>query len=121
MILFESDFKARKLLSFIKNFDNKNFAINYDLGNSASLSFNIEEEFKLYGKFIKNIHIKDRIINGETVRLGSGNVNFKKFFILINKMKYDGPLICQTARSSKKGDDFDELKINLKFLKNNIK
>ena len=65
MILFESDFEPKKLLSFIK-FDNENFAINYDLGNSASLSFNIEEEFK-YMENLKNIHIKDRIINGKTV------------------------------------------------------
>lgn len=121
MILFESDFEPKKLLSFIKKFDNENFAINYDLGNSASLSFNIEEEFKLYGKFIKNIHIKDRIINGKTVRLGKGNVDFKKFFKLLNKMKYNGPLICQTARSSKKGADYQELKTNLEFLNNYIK
>ena len=102
---------------FIKNFKDKNYAINYDLGNSASLSYDLEDEFNTYGKFIKNIHIKDRIKNGKTVRLGYGNVNFKKFFKLIKKINYKGPLILQTARSIKKGDDYNELETNLKFVK----
>ncbi len=116
-VLFESDFKPQKLLKFIKNFKNKNFGINYDLGNSASLSYDLEDEFNIYGKFIKNIHIKDRIKNGKTIRLGNGSVNFKKFFKLIKKINYKGPLILQTARSVRKGDDYNELNINLKFLK----
>jgi len=116
-ILFESDFKPKKLLKFIKNFKNKNFGINYDLGNSASLSYDLEEEFNIYGKFIKNIHIKDRVMKGKTIRLGYGNVNFKKFFKLMKKINYKGPLILQTARSLIKGNDYNELKINLLFLR----
>lgn len=116
-ILFESDFNPKKLLEFIKNFKNENFGINYDLGNSASLSYDLDNEFNTYGKFIKNIHIKDRIKNGKTVRLGKGSVNFKKFFNLIKKINYKGPLILQTARSLRKGHDFNELKINLLYLK----
>tara|TARA_B100001057_G_scaffold480980_1_gene554476 strand:+ start:80 stop:910 length:831 start_codon:yes stop_codon:yes gene_type:complete len=116
-ILFESDFKATKLLRFIQSFKSVNFAINYDLGNSASLSYDIEEEFRTYGKYIKNIHIKDRVKNGKTVRLGQGNVNFNKFFNLIKKINYKGPFIFQTARSMKNGDDYNELKTNLKFMK----
>ena len=116
-ILFESDYKPKKLLNFIKKFNNQNFGINYDIGNSASLSYDLEEEFNMYGKFIKNIHIKDRLKNGKTVRLGYGNVNFKKFFKLSKKINYKGPFILQTARSVRKGDDYNELKNNLKFLK----
>ena len=54
---------------------------------------------------------------GKSVRLGNGNVDFDKFFILIRRMKYNGPLILQCARSTKKGEDFNELYINLKFIK----
>ena len=116
IILFESDYAAKKLLKFIKSFKHKSYAINYDLGNSASLSYDIEEEFKLYGKFIKNIHIKDRIKNGKSVRLGCGNVDFKKFFKLIKGINYNGPLIFQSARSMRRGEDYNELKTNLKFI-----
>lgn len=117
MILFESDFGPRKLLKFIKNFDQYNFGINYDLGNSASLSFNIDEEFRLYGKFIKNIHIKDRMKGGKTVRLGLGNADFDRFFTLLKKINYKNHLIFQTARSLIKGNDFNELKLNIEFIK----
>ena len=121
MILFEIDFRPKKLLKFINKFNPSNFGINYDLGNSASLSFNIEEEFNLYGKFIKNIHIKDRKKKGKTVRLGHGDVNFKKFFLTLKKINYNGPLILQTARSIIKGNDYNELKLNLEFVKKNLK
>ena len=117
IILFESDFRPKKLLKFIRGFKSSNFGINYDLGNSASLSYDIEDEFKIYGKYIKNIHIKDRLKKGNSVRLWSGNVNFDKFFKLIDKINYKGALILQTARSVNKGEDFNELKTNLRFIK----
>jgi L-ribulose-5-phosphate 3-epimerase len=61
MILFETDYRPKKVLKFIRRFNNK-FGINYDTGNSASLNYNFNEE-KKYFKYVKNIHIKDRLIN----------------------------------------------------------
>ncbi len=115
-ILFESDFEPKKLKKFILNFDKQYYGINYDLGNSASLGYNIDDEFKNYSKYIKNIHIKDRVYNGSTVRLGSGDANFKKLFKNLKKYKYRNMLIFQTARS-KINDDVGEMKKNLKFIK----
>lgn len=119
IILFESDFNPSKLSSFINKLPNNLFGINYDTGNSASLGYDIEDEFKSYGKHIKNIHIKDRIYKGKTVRLGQGNVNFFKLKKLLLRIKYKNNLILQTARG-KKNKDVDEIKLNLKFLKNFI-
>ena len=115
-IIFESDFKPRALSKFIKKFNYKYFGINYDTGNSASLNYDIDEEFNLYGKYIKNIHIKDRQKFGKTVRLGNGNVNFSKFFKNIKLLKYQGNLILQTARSVN-NKHLEEIKINLNYLK----
>jgi len=115
-ILFESDFFPKKLKKFIEKFDKRYFGINYDVGNSASLGYDIDEEFKLYGKYIHNTHIKDRIKNGKTVRLGDGNVNFLKLFENLKKIKFSNNLILQTARS-KNNQHTKEIQINLKFLK----
>ena len=115
-ILFESDYPPKKLKDFINNFDVKTFGINYDLGNSASLGYDLDEEFKLTGKYIKNIHIKDRKFNGETVRLGRGNVDFSSFFKNIKKINFKKTLILQTARSNN-NKDIKEVEINLKYLK----
>ena len=115
-ILFESDFNPKRLKKFINKLPSKHFGINYDSGNSAALGYDIDEEFRTYGKHIKNVHIKDRILKGKTVRLGSGNVDFKKLFKNLSKMQYDKNIILQTARSSK-NKDVKEIKINLEFLK----
>lgn len=115
-IIFESDFNPKKLSKFIKKFNYKYFGINYDTGNSASLDYDIDKEFKNYGKYIYNIHIKDRLKFGKTVRLGQGNVNFNKLFQNLKKINYKGNLILQTARS-KINKHLDEIKINLDFIK----
>ncbi len=118
-IAFESDYEPYKLSNFINNFDKKLFGINYDSGNSASLGFNPDDEFKEYARRIINIHIKDRELHGSTVRLGLGNTNFNKVFNNIEKFNYQGNLILQTARSEN-NEHFKELQINLDFVKNMI-
>ena len=96
-ILFEIDYNPKKILNFIKNFNNK-FGINYDTGNSAFYNYNFKEEIE-YFKYVHNIHLKDRYYLGESVRLGTGNCDFNLFFKLIKKIKYSGNLILQTARN----------------------
>ena len=115
-LIFESDFTPLRLKKFIKKFDNRYFGINYDAGNSAGLNYKIDDEFRLYGKYICNVHIKDRIKYGKTVRLGNGNANFLKLFKNLKKIKYNQPLILQTARS-KNNRHIEEIKINLDYLK----
>jgi len=99
-IAFESDFEPVKLGEFIKLFPSDIFGINYDTGNSAALGYKISKEFSVYSDRIINVHIKDRVYNGPSVKLGSGNVDFKNFFKELCKAKYHGNLILQTARSS---------------------
>jgi L-ribulose-5-phosphate 3-epimerase len=115
-IVFESDFNPKKLQKFIKKFDKKYFGINYDVGNSAALNYDVDEEFNLYGNRIYNIHIKDRIKFGKSVRLGEGNANFSKLFKNLKRIKYNKNIILQTARSKQK-QHMKEININLNFLK----
>ena len=115
MVLFEVDFLPEQVFDFIKKLNNQYFGINYDIGNSASLNYDANQEVKFYGKYIKNVHIKDRVKNGKTVRLGKGNADFNCIFKLLKKIKYKGKFILQTARSPNK-KHIDEIRINLKFL-----
>ena len=98
-IIFESDFDPGRLHEFIQRFDSRNFGINYDVGNSAALGYNVDDEFNAYGKNIMNVHIKDRKYNGITVPLGQGDANFDKVFKNLSKFSYQGNLILQTARA----------------------
>jgi hexulose-6-phosphate isomerase len=101
-IIFESDLPPRELNNFIEKFSPKNFGINYDIGNSASLGFNYKEELQLYGNRIQNVHVKDRLLHGSTVPLGEGNANIPNILKGFVKMGYTGNYILQTARSKHK-------------------
>ena len=104
----------KKILPNLKKFKSKKVGINYDTGNSAGLNYNFDDE-KVYFKYVRNIHIKDRIKFGLTIRLGNGSWNYKKFFKFIKKSKYRGFFILQTARAKNKEHE-KELNINRKFL-----
>lgn len=98
-IAFESDFNPKELARFIKRLNPNVFGINYDIGNSAALGFDPSEEFSKYGKRIMNVHVKDRILGGTTVPLGTGNADFRMVFSELAKINYKGNFILQTARA----------------------
>ena len=114
MILFEIDYNPQEIIKFINKFQSPKFRINYDTGNSAGIGYNFDDE-KNYFKYVKNIHIKDKKLNGTTVRLGKGDFNFKDLFSFLRKINYKGSFILQTARS-KKGEDQSELNLNRKYV-----
>lgn len=101
-ILFESDFAPQALARFIGRLPENVFGVNYDIGNSAALGFDPIDEFAAYGPRIVNVHVKDRILGGTTVPLGSGNADFDLVFSELAKIDYRGNFILQTARA---GDD----------------
>ncbi len=100
-IAFEIDYEPKKIAIFLENLNTNFFGINYDIGNSASLGFEPDQEFYNYGDRIFNVHIKDRKYRGCTVPLGEGNANIPLVLSLLSKYKYKGNFIFQTARTYK--------------------
>tara|TARA_Y100000741_G_C18244839_1_gene555086 strand:+ start:924 stop:1754 length:831 start_codon:yes stop_codon:yes gene_type:complete len=119
-IAFESDKNPFEINNFFKILNSKVFGVNYDIGNSASLGYNPKEEFDYYGDKIINVHIKDRLLNGTTVPLGSGNASFDIVFSLLDQIKYSGNYILQTARSQN-GQHTQVLKEYYEFTKKFLK
>jgi L-ribulose-5-phosphate 3-epimerase len=99
-VVFESDFEPQELARFMARLDPVRFGINYDIGNSAGLGFDPVKEIAAYGDRILNVHIKDRILGGTTVPLGTGNANFDGVFTALAKVGYRGTYILQTARAA---------------------
>ena len=99
-ILFESDFFPIKLAKFIDRLNPLIFGINYDIGNSAALGFDCKDEFNFYADRILNVHVKDRLLGGTTVPLGTGAADFEKVFQNLANINYQGNYILQTARSN---------------------
>lgn len=116
-ILFETELVPPKYLTFIENLgDAKVFGVNLDTGNSASLGIDPKEELKLLGSWIKNVHIKDRILDGPTVPLGTGDSRIEDYLRGLHSMQYDGHLIIQGARQPTM-DDFFVCKTYYEFCK----
>lgn len=116
---FETDLPPQKLLAFITGFNHPLIKITYDSGNSASLGFDPHEEIKTYGQYITNIHIKDRLLGGATVPLGTGNTNFSKLFQALQEVDYKESYTLQAARGEE-GKEVESIKDQITFLKGYI-
>ena len=97
-IALETDLPPKEFKDFLLKHNHPNIKANYDIGNSVSLGYDTKEELEMLSPWIANVHVKDRIYQGETVPLGTGNVNFDLFFSTLAKINYEGDLIIQGAR-----------------------
>ena len=94
----ETDLPPKQISSLLKKINSKIVKVNYDTGNSASLGYDVKEEFLEYGNSISDIHIKDRLLNGNSVFYGTGNFNSKDFIDCLKGINYNGPIILQVYR-----------------------
>jgi L-ribulose-5-phosphate 3-epimerase len=94
----ETDLAPKPFFELLDGLNSKNITVNYDIGNSAALGFDSDEELATYGNRITDIHIKDRVLGGGPVILGEGNADFVKFFNRLKEFDYQGPFIMQAYR-----------------------
>jgi hexulose-6-phosphate isomerase len=99
-VAFETDLPPEEFREFLERFRHPLIKANYDTGNSASLGYDPVQELTVLGSLVANIHIKDRVLHGTTVPLGTGNTDFHAVFATLAKISYRGPFILQTARDS---------------------
>ena len=94
----ETDLDPQSFVELLDCFDSDRVTVNYDIGNSAALGYDSIEELDAYGSRITDIHIKDRILGGGPVLLGTGDADFDKFFNKLAEFNYKGPFIMQAYR-----------------------
>jgi hexulose-6-phosphate isomerase len=98
-IAFESDYLPQDLARLVRAMG-PGCGVNYDIGNSASLGYDPDDEIAAFGGSIFNVHVKDRLRGGTTVPLGSGSADFPKAFGALRRAGYSGNFILQTARAA---------------------
>lgn len=98
IIALETDLLPDLFRELLTKFNHPTIMANYDVGNSTANCFNIAEELLTLKDWIINIHVKDRLRNGGTVPLGTGDTNFDTFFSTLKKINYTKDLIIQGAR-----------------------
>lgn len=106
-IAIECEFDINSMEILLDKLNPSFFGINFDMGNSAALGNNPVDELKVCKDRILNIHIKDRLLHGHSVRLGEGVVNFKLVADLLTEHNYKGNMILEAARNL--GRDESEL------------
>ena len=99
-LALETDLEPAEFRRLLEHFDSRRVTINYDVGNSASLGYNPVEEWRAYGDRVSSVHIKDRLLHGPTVALGTGAARFQDFFRVAKESGYKGLFILQGARGS---------------------
>ena len=102
----ETDLAPLPFAELLRRFNSHRVTVNYDIGNSAALGFDPIEELNSYGDKITDIHIKDRVLGGESVVLGEGDVDFLIFFNKLKEFDYHGPFIMQAYRDEEGIDIF---------------
>lgn len=109
----ESSLPPQDLKDLLERLDHPLFCVTYDTGNSSSLGYDTTEEVEAFGRWIHNVHIKDRLLHGTTVPLGTGNAHFDKTFAALARIGYQGSFTLQAARSV---DPVENTKNQLVFL-----
>ena len=104
-LALETDLPPGRFAELLRSLDAPNVTVNYDIGNSASLGFDPVEELEAYGTKITDVHVKDRLLGGSSVKLGTGNAQLDRVFGLLGQLGYAGTIIMQASRAERYLDD----------------
>ena len=97
-VALESDYPPSELARLLERLPGA-YGVNLDLGNSASLGFDPGEEVAAFGARITHVHVKDRLLGGTTVPLGTGAARLPQAFQALSARGYRGNFVLQTARA----------------------
>lgn len=116
----ETDFPPDVFSAYIQDIGLENVGANYDSGNSSGIGYDLYQEVTTLGQNIFNIHIKDRVYQGSTVKLGNGSADFDRLFRGLKEIGYKNSFILQAARGID-GDEINNITLQIQFLNNYIK
>ena len=112
----ETDMPVGVFKKFLDDVNHPRIKANYDSGNSSGLGYDHGDEINSLGDYVANVHIKDRVLHGSTVELGTGSADFDEIFSTIKKIDYEGSIILQAARDAD-GSEVFTIASQLEFVK----
>jgi len=105
----ETSLDPENFVYFLKQIGHPKVKVTYDTGNSAGLGYNPKEELAAYGNQLGSVHIKDRMLNGGTVELGTGDTDFSAVQKELDRLQFDGLFTLQGARGEE-GKEVEQLR-----------
>jgi len=125
-IALETALNATEIIDLIDELNSSSVVVCYDTGNSAYFGNDISPDLEKLSKLLVEVHIKDHKntdTNGipisyyNSVKLGTGDVDFSSVFDTLLKINFTGTYILQMAR----GDNhIGVVKSSLEFLKGHL-
>ena len=94
----ETDLGPQDFRDLLLKIDSPRLKVNYDIGNSAALGYLESEEIAAYGEWISDVHIKDRVLGGGSVPVGTGDAKIENALAELKKAGYSGVFIMQVYR-----------------------
>ena len=94
----ETDLPPGEFAALMARVDHPSVRVNYDIGNSASLGYDPNEELTAYGDRLGSVHVKDRARGSSTVPLTTGGADFKSCFAQFKRVGFKRWFILQAAR-----------------------
>lgn len=92
---------------------------NFDIGNSASLGYDPAVELPALAPYLGSVHVKDRVLGGSTVPLGTGNARFETVFRELHRAGFDRWYILQAARGND-GEEVELARRNREFVERQV-
>ena len=93
----ETELPVDSFIALIERFGDPFLGAYYDIGNATAKGYDLAHDIRALGSAIYGLHIKDRKLNGPNVFLGQGDVDLTRCFLALQEVKYQGPLILETA------------------------
>lgn len=100
----ESSLAPAAYARFLNKLAASEVKVTYDTGNSASWGYDIAEEISAYGCGIGSVHIKDRLLNGGSVPLGTGDARLGDRLEALLNAGYAGDFVLEAARGESGGE-----------------
>jgi len=91
----EAELPAREYLELVSYFNSPYVGAYYDSGNCAAKGFDMREDVQILSDKLMNIHLKDRLVGGQSTYLGCGACNFEGALPMLVKQGYEGLLVMQ--------------------------
>lgn len=98
LLCLETSLEPARFRALLERIGHPSVKANHDIGNSASLGYAPKDEFAALGEYVACVHIKDRVMGGGTVPLGTGNADFEAALAELSRVNYRGHFVLQVAR-----------------------
>ena len=105
VVAVETDLPATILAEWLERDTGPVPGVYYDLGNAVALGYDPLKEIPRLASKIDGVHIKDRVLNGPNVPLGTGSVDFERCGVALAEIGYEGALVLETVRGDQYLDD----------------